>query len=60
MLKVKENQIERKFIACPYCLNPKSETWHLCCSEVHGEVAYELQDGNVYLESELTIERGTQ
>lgn len=58
MRKVKQSEIIETFTACPYCCNPKSESWHECCGEVHSELAYELQDGETLLESELQIVKG--
>jgi hypothetical protein len=36
---------------CVYC---GAETEDLCCGEVHHEIGYETQDGELILESELT------
>lgn len=38
---------------CVYC---GTETEDMCCGEVHHEMAYETEDGELLLESDLTEE----
>lgn len=38
-------------VVCPYC---GTETEDVCCGEMHHELGYETEDGELILESELT------
>ena len=53
--RVNKNAIVDSFDACPYCMKPKSETWHACCGEVHTERAHELSNGETLLDSEIEL-----
>lgn len=59
MIKIKETEIVDEFTACPYCMcQVSSESIGHCGeSSAHYETAYELTNGEVYLASELTIEK---
>ena len=46
-------EIIDEYIVCPYCMNKLGESWQGCCGEAgHGELAYELSDGELLTERE--------
>lgn len=55
MQVINKSDIVQSFDACPYCVKPKSETWHACCGETHSERAHELENGEIVLDSEVKI-----
>jgi hypothetical protein len=54
-MKIKEDQIAEKLSVCPYCYEPQGDKY-VCCGENHFEEGYITEDGEIYLESDVTIE----
>lgn len=54
-MKIKEDQIAEKLSICPYCYEPQGNKY-ACCGENHFEEGYMTEDGEIYLETDITIE----
>lgn len=57
-MKIKRSQIVAEYGACPYCGSRVSlEPVSLCCGEIHGELHYELESGElVFVDDVIVIE----
>lgn len=55
---INESDIEQELEVCPYCMNDYSgaQSEHACCGEVHTAKAWLMTNGDVWLDSEVTIE----
>lgn len=53
---VNQNEIVKKFLACPYCGDEVQIDPHMgCCGEVHHTEALELTDGEIVFPYEVKV-----
>jgi len=58
MKRIDISQVTNKVLVCPYCMTQVNESslGHCGESSAHFEYGYELNNGEIYLKSELTID----